>query len=60
MRVIGILFNNMYLNQLSFKLKHKNHFLNLVIFLFENNLFIAHLIQYYDTKSYKDMISECS
>ena len=50
----------MCLNQLSFKLEYANNFLNLIIFLFKNDqflLFVAYLILYYDTKSYKDMIS---
>ena len=32
--------NDMYLNQLSFKLKQTNHFLDLVNFSFENDLFL--------------------
>ena len=32
--------SNMCLNQLIFKLKHTNNFLNLVILLFENDLFL--------------------
>ena len=41
MRAIDIFYTwNMYSNQLSFKLKRTNHFLNLVNFSFENNLFL--------------------
>ena len=38
--MIFFLISNICLNQLSFKLKHTNHFLNLIIFLFENDLFL--------------------